>query len=168
MYKALPKCLDCQRHESVIDLRDIPANSYQSGDYIIGDLDEYGWMVVRGICVTDEQYKAIDRISTFGKQGRPTKTPMWHSIEERTNNRVMKYNHLSKPHDEWKNNPHTASFLSDLEKIVLGKALKIDKKRPTPREEATYTIGKYNLLLNKGFIGVDQQAYTDYPSRIRT
>ena len=70
---------------------------------------------------------------------------MWHSIEERSNNRVMKYNHLSKPHDEWKNNPHTASFLSGLQDTVLGKALSIDKKRPTTREDVKYKIGKYNF-----------------------
>ena len=80
----------------------------------------------------------------------------------------MKYNHLSKAHDEWTSNSHTASFLRDLEHTVLAKALKIDKKRPTTREDANYKIGKFNLLLNKGFIGVDQQAHTDYPSRIRT
>ena len=80
----------------------------------------------------------------------------------------MKYNHLSKAHDEWTSNSHTASFLSDLEHTVLAKALKIDKKRPTTREDANYKIGKFNLLLNEGFIGVDQQAHTDYPSRILT
>jgi len=168
MYKALPKCPDCQAQQRVIDLTDIPPNSYQPGEYIIGDLEEYRWKVVRGIRVTDEQYEAINRISTFGKQGRPTKSPKWFSIEERTNNRVMKYDHLSKAHSEWNSNSHTSSFLKDFQDIVLAKALKIDKKRPTTREDANYVIGKYNLLLNKGFIGVDQQAHTDYPSRIIT
>ena len=63
---------------------------------------------------------------------------------------------------------HTASFLSDLKNIVLKKALKIDKKRPSIRENAKYKIGKFNLLLNKIFIGVDQQAHTDYPPRLAT
>ena len=40
MYKTLPKCLHCRRFETTIDLRDIPPNSYNPGDYIIGDLDE--------------------------------------------------------------------------------------------------------------------------------
>ena len=64
--------------------------------------------------------------------------------------------------------PHTASFLSDLEHVVLEKALKIDKRRASIRENAKYKIGKFNLLLNKGFIGVDQQAHTDYKSRLAT
>ena len=166
MYKALPTCMDCRRYESVIDLRDIPPGSYNPGDYIIGDLEEYGWKVVRGVRMSNEQYKVINRISTFGKQGRTTKNPMWHSIEERSNNRVMKYNHLSRPHDEWRNNPQTLSFLNELEHTVLAKALKIDKKRPSTRVDAKYKIGKFNLLLNKGYIGVDQQAHTDYPARI--
>ena len=65
-------------------------------------------------------------------------------------------------------NSHTASFLSDLEHVVLEKALKIDKRRASIRENAKYKIGKFNLLLNKGFIGVDQQAHTDYKSRLAT
>ena len=116
--------------------------------------------------MSNEQYEVINRISTFGKQGRTTKNPMWHSIEERSNNRVMKYNHLSKSHVEWRSNPHTLSFLNDLEHTVLAKALKIDKKRPSTRVDANCKIGKFNLLLNKGYIGVDQQAHTDYPARI--
>ena len=51
---------------------------------------------------------------------------------------------------------------------MLEKALKIDKRRASIRENAKYKIGKFNLLLNKGFIGVDQQAHTDYKSRLAT
>ena len=51
---------------------------------------------------------------------------------------------------------------------MLEKALRIDKRRATLRENAKYKIGKFNLLLNKGFIGVDQQAHTDYKPRLAT
>ena len=67
-----------------------------------------------------------------------------------------------------KKNSHTASFLSDLKNIVLKKALKIDNKRTSIRENAKYKIGRFNLLKNKSFIGVDQQAHTDYPPRLAT
>ena len=43
MYKSLPRCNLCRQNGSTLDLRDIPPNSYHPGEYIIGDLDEYGW-----------------------------------------------------------------------------------------------------------------------------
>ena len=67
-----------------------------------------------------------------------------------------------------KKKTHIASFLSNLEHVVLEKALRIDKRPSSIRENAKYKIGKFNLLLNKGFIGVDQQAHTDYKSRLAT
>ena len=169
MYKALPRCNLCRQNGSTIDLRDIPPNSYHPGDYIIGDLDQYGWKVVRGVRINQDTYEAIDRISRFGlKKEHPVRNPKWYSIEEHSNNRVMKYNHLSTPHKTWKDNRHTASFLKELELVVLHKALKVDKKRPSPRLNANYVLGRYNLLKNRGNISVDQQAHTDYRARVAT
>ena len=78
------------------------------------------------------------------------------------------YNHLSYVHKTWKDNNHTRSFLSQLENVVLDKALEIDEKRPTSRVAAKYTLGRYNLLKNRGYIGVNQQAHTDYQERVGT
>ena len=169
MYKALPRCNCCRQDGITLDLRDIPANSYNPGAYIIGDLDEYGWKVVRGVRVNDVTYKAIDYISRFGvKKECPVKNPKWYPIEDQNNNRVMKYNHLSTVHKTWLDNVHTRSFLSELENVVLEKALEIDPDRPTSRVAAKYVLGRYNLLKNKGYISVDQQAHTDYRERVVT
>ena len=80
----------------------------------------------------------------------------------------MKYDHLPKTHEQWKTDKVCANFLFELEHVVLKKALKVDNKRPTTRENANYILGKFNLLKNRGYVGVDQQAHTDYPAREAT
>ena len=67
MYRTHPSCSDCKKSETTIDLTDIPPNSYSPGDYIIGDLKELGWKVVRGVRACQKTNNAIDRISTYGK-----------------------------------------------------------------------------------------------------
>ena len=107
----------------------------------MGDLDEYGWKVVRGVRASQDTYDAIDWITTLGKKGHPVKNPKWHSIEERDNNRVMKYDHLSKIHEQWKTDKFCANFLVELEHVVLKKALKVDDKRPNNKRECKPHLG---------------------------
>ena len=168
MYKARPTCQHCMVPSQVLDLREIADTSYASGDWIIGDLDEYGWMVVRGVRMSQDMYKALNYVKNFGQKSKVIKRPQWFSIEDRNNNRVMKYNHTSTVHDEWREDPHLKEFLSKLEHTVIKKALKIDEKIPTKRKPADYMIGKYNLLMNRSEVSCDQQAHTDYRERIAT
>ena len=51
-YMPYPRCRHCNREETVIDLRDIPEDSYATGERIIGDLENLGWVVCRGIRMT--------------------------------------------------------------------------------------------------------------------
>ena len=124
--------------------------------------------IVRGVRINQDTYDAIEHISRFGKKEQPVRNPRWFSIEETSGNRVMKYNHLSPVHKTWKENIHTRSFLDELEHEVLEMACGIVPNRPTYILEAKYVVGRYNLLKNRGYIGVDQQAHTDYRGRVGT
>ena len=70
----------------VIDLTGIPETSYQPGEAILGILNDYGWVVVRGIRVTTEVNDAINNVANA--QSTP-----WHSIEGRGGGRKMRYDH---------------------------------------------------------------------------
>ena len=59
IYKERPICIDCCRHDTVVDLRGIGLNSYSHGDRSIGDLDELGWIVARGVRIDEPTYKDI-------------------------------------------------------------------------------------------------------------
>ena len=168
MYSSRPTCQYCRMPSQVLDLRDIPPNSYCPGDRITGDLDEYGWMVVRGVRMNENMYEAMDMVKSFGRKSKAVKVPQWYSIEDRNNNRVMKYNHISPIHDVWYSDPDLNMFIAQLQNEVIKKALSPDKRFPTYREKADYVIGKFNLLMNRGPISCAQQAHTDYKARIQT
>ena len=69
IYKDFPECKDCIRVETVVDLRGIGPNSYCPGEIIIGDLDELGWMIVRGVIIDEPPYKEINAIGKLGCSG---------------------------------------------------------------------------------------------------
>ena len=48
-----PPCQLCQQPETVIDLSNIPAESYSPGERIFGDLKELGWVVVSDVRVDE-------------------------------------------------------------------------------------------------------------------
>ena len=91
IYKDSPNCINCRKWEETLDLRGIPPTSYAAGERIIGSLDSLGWVVVRGVRITKDTYIAIENISKLGVRGKPTKKGSWTSIEDRGNNRKMKY-----------------------------------------------------------------------------
>ena len=161
MYKENSKCPHCRRWEEVIDLREIPPSSYSNGERIVGCLETYGWVVVRGVRVKQETYDAIDFISQLGAKGRRTKKGTWTSIEDRGNNRKMKYHYTSNPRADWEADELCGNFLKDVENKVLGNVWK-----DTPLKDEQYILGKFNLIKNDGFIGLDQQAHTDYAPRL--
>ena len=161
MYKENPNCINCRRWEEIVDLRGIPPTSFAPGDRIIGCLDTLGWIVVRGVRTTKDTYRAIENISKLGVRGRPTKKGTWTSIEDRGNNRKMKYKSTCRPQSDWAKDKLCGKFLLDIETKVLGNVWK-----NTPLKDTLYRIDKFNLLKNDGFIGVDQQAHTDYAPRL--
>ena len=153
MYQNDGRCKHCFRDDRdemrVIDLTNLPETSYKPGEAILGQLDDYGWVVVRGLRVTPEVNEAI---KTVGK----SKASQWHSIEGGANNRKMRYDHSQRVIRDrhWKATA-CSQFLGDIQHEVL------DKVFPVTR----YTIGGYNLLKNDGPIPYDQQAHTDYADR---
>ena len=161
MYRELPRCLHCQKLEEILDLRSIPSTSYAPGERIIGCLDTLGWTVVRGVRTSRDTYQAVKEIAKQGVRGRPTKKGTWVSIENRSNNRKMKYKPTCNPKVEWVKNELCCKFLEDIETKVLGNVW-----RNTPLKDIKYCLGKFNLLKNDGFIGLDQQAHTDYAPRL--
>ena len=57
----------CINSEYEIDLSPIPNSSYKPGDWIIGNLDDYGWVVVRTKRVTGELTLAINNVCNSGR-----------------------------------------------------------------------------------------------------
>ena len=111
MYKENPNCIKCRRWEEIVNLRGIPPTSFASGERIIGCLDTLGWIVVRGVRTTKDTYRAIEGISKLGVRGRPTKKGTWTSIEDRGNNRKMKYKSTCNPKTDWEKDKLCAKFL---------------------------------------------------------
>ena len=113
-------------------------------------LDDYGWVVVRGLRVTPEVNEAINTVAK-------SKASAWHSIEGGGNKRKMRYDHSQRVMRDrhWKGTA-CSQFLSDVQREILDKIFTVNR----------YTIGGYNLLKNDGHIPYDQQAHTDYADRL--
>ena len=140
----------CCQPEFEIDLRDIPPNSYNTGDRIIGCLNTLGWVVCRGVRATDEVYQDIDCVCQSGRQPNGT----WFHVDTR-GNRKMKYQHSTQyvKEDLDSNFPQ---FRNQINTEILARIL--------PKEQQ-YKIGKYNILQNSGIINDDQEPHRDYPAR---
>jgi hypothetical protein len=165
MYDSNSQCSHCQ-HDITdvldeIDLSEVPENSYNPGDNIIGCLVELGWVVVRGVRVSQDTNDDIVKLSKIGQNSQGDN---WHSIENGGSNRKIKYKHTDKLKRDrhWKK-PKCAHFLTDIQKQIIDKVfLQKDDKGDalTP-----YQIGGYNLLKNAGKIENDQEVHTDYADR---
>ena len=74
MYKENNECRHCQQGVNSmleeIDLSEVPENSYNPGDKIMGCLEELGWVVVRGVRVSQSTNEAIVNLSDIGKNSR--------------------------------------------------------------------------------------------------
>ena len=151
-----PVCFNCCKEEEILDLSGVSPNSYASGERILGCLEELGWVVIRGIRIGDTTYEAIDKIASYGHNGRTVIRPYWSSIEDKNSNRVMKYKHTCTPHVNWSNDNVCSDFLGKIKTKLLDTNLK----------GANYIIGKFNLIKNNGVVPTDQQAHTDYPPRL--
>ena len=90
MYQYDGKCKHCFCDNTdemrVIDLTNVPETSYKPGEPILGMLNDYGWVVVRGLRVTPEVNDAI-------KSAAESRGSAWHSIEGGGNKRKMRYDH---------------------------------------------------------------------------
>ena len=63
-----PRCQHCRIKEIVIDLRQVPSNSYFPGDQILEDLATLRWVVLRGVRIDDITYRAIDDVYKLNKK----------------------------------------------------------------------------------------------------
>ena len=136
--------MECKKEATVIDLT--PITGYVVGDRILGDLETLGWVVLRGVEVTESISTKIDEIIDSGK---------WHSISTEKN-RQMKYNHTSRISKKWQNE-ELVQFQADIERKLLSFLKK---------DDTTYCIGKFNVLRNNGIIETDQDPHYDYPPRV--
>jgi len=167
MYEQNNECHHCQHDMNCvldeIDLSEVPENSYNPGDKIIGCLEEFSWVVARGVRVSQDINDEIVKLSKMDQNSRGSN---WHSIEKGGSNRKMKYQHTDKIKRDrhWKQFPKCAQFLNDVHEQV------IDKVFPTKDDngdDATpYKIGGFNLLKNDGRVQNDQEAQTDYADRL--
>lgn len=166
MYEMNNECNHCQHDITCvldeIDLSEVPENSYNPGEKIIGCLEELGWMVVRGVRVPKNTNDEIIKLSKIGQNNRGDN---WHSIEKQGSERKMKYSHneKTKRDRQWKQ-PSCAQFLSSIHEQVINKVFPTKDKNG---DDATpYHIGGFNLLKNFDHIQDDQEAHTDYADRL--
>ena len=66
-YTEQPICIYCIRKENIVDLRGIGPNSHSPCERIIGDLDELGWMLVRGVRIDELTFKEIKGMTSMGR-----------------------------------------------------------------------------------------------------
>ena len=145
-----PRCLECENGELFIDLREVLEQSYTIGEVILGDIDLYGWVVIRGIKLKEATRQAFERVSREGRGIDGT----WHSVERQAN-RQMKYTHSCQPSDLW-NMDELSVFKTKITDKLLRKVFP---------GKMQYTLGKFNLLRNEGIIHEDQAPHSDYHHR---
>ena len=145
-----PRCLECEKGELFIDLREVLEQSYTIGEVILGDIDLYGWVVIRGIKLKESTREAFERVSREGRgiNGK------WHPVERQAN-RQMKYTHSCQPSNLW-NMDELSVFKTKITDQLLRKVF------PGTMQ---YTLGKFNLLRNEGIIHEDQPPHSDYHHR---
>ena len=166
MYEDNLECDHCQHtladNLDEIDLSEVPENSYSPGDKIIGCLEELGWVVVRGVRVSQDTNEEIIKLSKIGQNNHGSN---WHSIQNEGSNRTMKYKHTEKIKRDrhWKMTK-CAHFLSDVHDQVIDKVF--PRKDDKGDALTPYQIGGFNLLKNEGPIRHDQEAHTDYADRL--
>ena len=144
-----PRCDECKKGELFIDLTEVPEQSYITGDLIVGDIDLYGWVVLRGVKLNNATKQAFERVSTEGRGQNGT----WHPVERQAN-RQMKYTHSCQPSTLWQ--MHELSLFRNKMDNLLALVF------PGTMQ---YTLGKYNLLRNEGIIYDDQVPHSDYHAR---
>ena len=145
-----PSCVECKKGEVFIDLGEVLEQSFTIGEAIAGDIDVYGWVVVRGIKLKDSTKEAFERVSREGRGQNGT----WHAVERQAN-RQMKYTHSCQPCKLW-NMDELAVFRTKITDKILRKVF------PGTMQ---YTLGKFNLLRNEGIIHEDQAPHSDYHHR---
>ena len=91
IYNEQPTCGHCKRIETVVDLRGISPQSYVPGERIIGDLEELGWIVVRGVRINEPTYESINDVSQLVRGWGKA----WFNVQNNQTTRVMKYKHTS-------------------------------------------------------------------------
>ena len=80
------------------------------GEYICGDLDKLGWVVLRGLSMRQETYDAINQVSNKGKGNNVT----WTSIETAEYNRKMIYKTSTTATIAWKKDTLLLYLPSDI------------------------------------------------------
>ena len=143
-FKTPEKCNNCSKGATTIDLSNI--TGYQAGETIMGNLVACGWVVLRGVEVSDG---VMNKISTIASKGN------WNSISTETN-REMKYNSTSTTPKTW-NDIELVQFQADITKKLLSRLLP---------SKLSFRMTKFNLLRNVGLLETDQDPHFDYPPRL--
>ena len=134
-------CKRCRQDATILDLSTVSHLAYRCGDTIVGDLNAYGWVVVRSPKVEEHTEHEILRIGTkCGKLSllEPRKTMNYYDKTK------TKYT------EQWKS-PSIDRFLLEMKESV------IDRNLPTK----SYIVGRKTLLENMNVITKDQKPQSD-------
>ena len=103
-------------------MREVLETSYTIGEVILGDIDLYGWVVIRGIKLKDSTREALEHVSREGRgiNGK------WHPVERQAN-RQMKYTHSCQPSNLW-NMDELSVFKTNIMDKLLRKVMVILEK----------------------------------------
>ena len=153
IYEEQPTCVHCNKRETIADLRGISPGIYVTGKRIIGDLEELGWMFIRGVRIDEETYNRIRGVLHIGRGWHGT----WYPVQSDGSKLVMRFKHISTPPTQW-SSWLLNRFTEELTALVINKI--------NPNKE--YMIGKFNLLKNDYYITNNQQPHKDYPPRMNT
>ena len=105
----------------IFDLTDYPNNFHEPGRVMFGDLDIFGWVVVRGIRITPNSHVGINKIADQGD---------WNPIEK--SERCMKYKLGSHVTHAWGKDVDVAVVMKSIQTELIDKVL----------GEGKYNIGK--------------------------
>ena len=137
--------------ETVIDCTCVPSTSFnQVGEPIVGNLEKYGWVVMRGLTIDPDTATEINNMAMKGAE----KEGAWKSIETSEKNHKMKYDINIRIPKNWAGG-NLGKFLSDIKLHIFDIMFK----------HTNYMIGRHNLLKNDGIVENDQKPHADYSIR---
>ena len=130
-------------------------NCYAPGEQICGDLKELGWVVFRGVQIdekTKDDFHLVANIGTKEWFGH------WHPASTGPA-RKMKYK-ASSVRPTIRKNENLLQFQTNIEKML--NTMIVTKDMP---KDASYKLGKINMLMSNGIDNNNGQPQKAYPTR---
>ena len=149
-FKLCNNCKNCKGHAALdIRITDEDLNGYNQGDVICGDINKFGWIVIKGKKVKNNT-RVINALIALEKE------TTWSSLgaglmkDNKLRESLWKYNdmHKAKREESWKNILALFEFTKEL---VFGQNRPID---------AGYELQHQNILRNRGPVA-SQTYHTD-------